>query len=179
MKPLWLVLAAIVALAAFGLELRAAPEQTAELAEFSWLAGTWQGMWGPRTAEQAWTFPASGAMSGTMQVSEHGKSFVTELFLLSQDDSSIELKMRHFTGNLTPWQGTEPAVLTLSSEDKDVPAFVNSSGGEPRRITFKRLDADHYLFRSEVASGENDAQITEIVFHRIRQAPAPNRKSGL
>jgi len=118
-------------------------------------------------------------MSGTMQITERGKSLVTELFLVSQDDSSIELKMRHFTANLTPWQETEPAVLTFSSDDKDGLAFVNSSSGEPKRIVFKRLDADHYLFRSEVAPGENSAQITEIVFHRVRQAPPVNRKPGL
>ena len=118
-------------------------------------------------------------MSGTMQITERGKSFVTELFLLSQDDSSIELKMRHFTANLTPWRETEPAILTFSSDDKDGLAFVNSNGGQPKRIVLKRLDADHYVFRSEVAPGENNAQITEIIFHRIREASPPNRKPGL
>jgi Domain of unknown function (DUF6265) len=199
MKPLWLLLAAIAAAALPGAYLRAAPiakpssassqnkpigrspapAQTVELTDFSWLAGTWQGTWGPRTVEQAWTFPASAAMSGTMQITERGKSFVTEIFVVLQDDSSIELKTRHFTANLTPWEKTEPSVLTFSSEDKDGLAFVNSSGGEPKRIVFKRLDADHYVFRSEVAPGEDNAQITEIVFHRLRQAPLANRKSGL
>lgn len=198
MKRLWLVLAAVAAAGLMGADLHSAPGvrrwsawnqkkaaaqspgpgQISELADFSWLAGTWQGAWGPRTAEQAWTFPASGSMSGTMQITERRKSFVTELFLLSQSDSAVELKMRHFTATLTPWQGAEPAVLTFSSEDKDGLAFVNSSGAQPERIVFKRLDADHYILRSEVAPGENNAQVTEIVFHRIRQAPPVNRNSG-
>jgi hypothetical protein len=155
-----------------------APPQTAELADFAWLAGTWQGTWGPRTAEQAWTFPVSGVMSGTMQIMEHGKSFVTELFLLSQGPEGVELKMRHFTATLAPWQGAEPAVLAFGGQTQDGLAFANSADGEPSRLVFKHLDADHYVLRSEVAPGEKNAQITEIVFHRVRQAPPANRKAG-
>src|SRR5579864_3885212 len=54
--------------------------QGPQLADFAWLAGTWQGSWGPRTAEQAWALPASGVMTGVVQISENGKSLVTELF---------------------------------------------------------------------------------------------------
>jgi hypothetical protein len=69
--------------------------------------------------------------------------------------------------------------MTLAGEDKDGLAFVNAADGQPSRLVFKRLDGEHYVLRSEVAPGQSNAQVTEIVFHRVRQAPAVNHKSGL
>src|ERR1700686_3843125 len=37
----------------------AAPLPKATLADFAWLAGRWQGVWGPRIAQQVWMPPKS------------------------------------------------------------------------------------------------------------------------
>jgi len=57
-----------------------APPPKAALADFAWLAGRWQGSWGPRVAQQVWTAPKAGVMMGTFQLVENDKTLVLELF---------------------------------------------------------------------------------------------------
>src|SRR5208337_3052418 len=110
-----------------------APASKPTLADFSWLAGRWQGTWGPRVAQQTWTAPKAGVMLGTFQLAEGGKTLVLELFTLVEDAEGIKLYLRHFTPSLTPWEKPGPTTLDLQTADAKSIVFVNPADGEPKQ----------------------------------------------
>jgi Domain of unknown function (DUF6265) len=154
----------------------ASPHPTARLADFAWLAGQWQGTWGPRIAVEAWTPPTSDTMLGSFQLSENGKTLVLEVFTLTEDAGKIKLYIRHFTPLLAAWEKQNPAALDLLSADSKTAVFDNPANGEPKVVTIVRLDSDTYVSRFEVAAGKGDPQITEIVYHRQVNGP-PSKRS--
>ena len=74
------------------------------LADLAWLAGRWQGSWGPRVAQQVWTAPKAGVMMGTFQLAEDDKTLVLELFSMVEEPEGITLHLRHFTSSLVAWE---------------------------------------------------------------------------
>lgn len=142
------------------------------ISDFSWLAGRWIGKWGPRTAEQDWMPPHAGLIVGTFRLLEDGGTLVIELSALAQKNNGIELRFRHFTPALVPWEKSDPTVLTLHSLDSKRAVFENSVNGQPKRALFIRVDPDTYISRSEIDSAGGTTKVVEITFHRQIAAPA-------
>jgi hypothetical protein len=149
----------------------ATPKPT--LAQLSWLAGRWQGAWGPRVAQQVWTAPRAGVMMGTFQLAENNKTLVLEVFTVTDGGEGIKFSLRHFTPSLVAWEKTGPIVLNLASADAKSIVFENPVDGQPKRTTLTRVDADTYISRSEVIPDKGDPQVTSITYHRQKEPPPP------
>jgi Domain of unknown function (DUF6265) len=145
------------------------------LGEFAWLAGRWQGAWGPRVAQQTWTAPKAGVMMGTFQLEENDKTLVLELFTVVEEPDGIKFHLRHFTPSLVAWEKPGPTVLELESADAKSIVFDNPIDGQPKRTTITRIDADTYISKSEVIPEKGDPQITEITYRRQKDALPPKR----
>lgn len=151
----------------------AAVQAKPTLNDFAWLAGRWQGAWGPRVAQQMWMPPKGGVLSGTFQLVENDSTLVIELFTLVQKPDGIKLYFRHFTPALAPWETSTPTVLNLASSTPKSIEFDNPVGGEPKRAIIRKIDADTYISRSEIVPEKGDTQIIEITYHRQKSiAPA-------
>lgn len=151
----------------------AAVQAKPTLNDFAWLAGRWQGAWGPRIAQQVWMPPKGGVMSGTFQEVENDSTLVIELFTMVQKPDGIKLYFRHFTSTLAPWEASTPTVLNLTSSTPKSIEFDNPVDGEPKRAIISKIDADTYVSRSEIVPEKGDTQIVEITYHRQKQiAPA-------
>jgi hypothetical protein len=150
----------------------AAPKTS--LSDLAWLAGRWQGTWGPRIVQQEWMPPKAGVMLGTFQLVENDETLVIELYTMVEKASGIELYLRHFTAKLAPWEKSAPTVLNLASANPNVVVFENAVNGQPRRSIFRRVDADTYVSRSEIVPDKGDTQVVEITYHR-QKAVAPPR----
>ena len=151
----------------------AAVQAKPTLNDFAWLAGRWQGAWGPRVAQQTWMPPKGGVMSGTFQEVENDSTLVIELFTLVQKPDGIKLYFRHFTPTLAPWETSTPTVLNLTSSTPKAIEFDNPVDGEPKRAIIRKIDADTYVSRSEIVPEKGDTQIIEITYHRQKEiAPA-------
>jgi len=148
--------------------------QKMTLADFTWLAGRWQGTWGPRVAQQVWAPAKAGVMTGTFQLTENDKTLVLELFTLVEAPDGINLYVRRFTPALAAWEQAGPAVLHLTSLDPKTAVFENAGDTQPRRAVFRRLDADTYVSRSEVAPESGTPRVTEITYRRQKE-PRPSR----
>jgi hypothetical protein len=190
-NTLYIVLAGSLAIAQFPVRLKAqqpigtgtqvtpdqrapqAPASKTTLADLSWLAGRWQGTWGPRLAQQTWTAPKAGVMLGTFQLAEGDKTLVLELFTLVEDSDGIKLYLRHFTPSLTPWEKSGPTALNLETADAKSIVFVNAVDGEPKQDIITRIDTDTYVSRSEIVPDKGDPQVTEITYHRVFDGPPP------
>jgi hypothetical protein len=151
------------------------PQAAPNLGEFAWLAGRWQGTWGPRVAQQVWTSPKAGVMMGTFQLAENDKTLVLELFTVVDGPDGIKFRLRHFTPSLVAWEKPGPTILDLSSADAKSIVFENPVDGQPKRTTITRVDADTYILKSEVVPEKGDSQTTEITYHRIKDAPPAKR----
>ena len=151
------------------------PPAVPNLGQFAWLAGRWQGMWGPRVAQQVWTTPKAGVMTGTFQLAENDKTLVLEVFTVVDGADGIKFRLRHFTPSLVAWEKPGPTVLDLSSADAKSIVFENPVDGEPKRTTITRVDVDTYILKSEVVPEKGDPQTTEITYHRVKDAPPPKR----
>jgi hypothetical protein len=151
------------------------PPAKPNLGEFAWLAGRWQGTWGPRVAQQVWTTPKAGVMMGTFQLAENDKTLVLELFTVVEGPDGVKFRLRHFTPSLVAWEKPGPTVLDLSSADAKSIVFENPVDGQPKRTTITRVDADTYILKSEVVPEKGDPQTTEITYHRVKDAPAAKR----
>jgi hypothetical protein len=145
------------------------------LGDLSWLAGRWQGTWGPRIAQQVWTPPRAGVMLGTFQLAENDKTLVLEFVTLVAGPDGIKFHLRHFTPSLVPWEKPGPTMLDLAGADPKIIVFENPSDGQPKRITITRLDADTYISRSEIVPRLGDPQVTEITYHRQKDFPPARR----
>src|SRR5271154_2653229 len=148
-----------------------APAPKVALADFAWLAGRWQGSWGPRVAQQVWTAPKAGVMMGTFQLAENDKTLVLELFTVVEDPDGIKFHLRHFTPSLVAWEKPGPTVLNLASADPKSIVFENPLDGQPKRTVITRVDADTYVSRSEVVPDKGELQVTEITYHRQKETP--------
>jgi hypothetical protein len=150
-----------------------APQAKPTLADFAWLAGRWQGTWGPRIAQQVWMPPKGGVMSGTFQLVENDTTLVIELFTLVQKPDGIKLYFRHFTPTLVPWETSAPTMLKLASSTPKAIEFDNLVDGEPKRAIIRKIDADTYISRSEIVPEKGDTETIEITYHRQKEiAPA-------
>src|SRR5271154_1142266 len=152
-----------------------APAPKVALADFAWLAGRWQGSWGPRVAQQVWTAPKAGVMMGTFQLEEDDKTLVLELFTVVAEPGGIKFHLRHFTPSLVAWEKPGPTVLNLVSADAKSIVFENPLDGQPKRTIITRVDADTYVSRSEVVPDKGDLQVTEITYHRQKETPPARR----
>jgi hypothetical protein len=146
------------------------------LADFSWLAGRWVGKWGPRIAQQVWMPPNSGVIAGVFQLSENGRTLVIELFTISSTPQGIELRVRHFTSALTPWE-TRPSLLNLKSVGPKSILFENADNGQPKSWLMKRTGPDAFVQRFEIVSQQGQQQVAEIAYQR-EPAPTQARRSS-
>jgi hypothetical protein len=151
------------------------PPAKATLADFDWLAGHWQGSWGPRIAQVSWMPPKSGVMLGMLQITEDDKTLVTELYSIVQTPTGIELHVRHFTPSLVTWEKSDAIVLNLLATDGRSIAFDNAVNGQPKSVLIRRIDGETYTSQSEIAPEKGDLQVVEIIFHRQREVP-PSRR---
>jgi hypothetical protein len=149
-----------------------APKAT--LSQFAWLAGHWQGQWGPRLAQQVWMPAESGTMVGVFQLSENTQTLVVELYTIISTPRGIELRIRHFTPSLTAWEKS-PTVLNLKSSDAKSIVFENPDNGQPKNWLMRRTGADTFVARFEIVREKGQQQVAEIVYHRQPAATAPNR----
>ena len=143
------------------------PVRKFSLADFAWLAGQWQGQWGPRSVEQEWTPAKAGMMVGVYRVIESDRTLVVEILALSESAGGIEYRIRHFTPGLAPWEKSgSSTLLNLVTMDAKRVVFENPVNGQPKQAILDRVDEDTYVSRSEIAPLEGDAQVVSITFHR-------------
>jgi Domain of unknown function (DUF6265) len=149
----------------------AAAQAKPTLADFAWLAGRWQGVWGPRIAQQVWMPPKGGVMLGMFQTVDNGATLVIELFAIVERPNGISLYFRHFTPTLEPWETSKATLLRLASSTPKAIEFDNPVNGQPKRAIIRKIDADTYVSRSEIVPDKGgDTQIVEITYHRQKVA---------
>jgi hypothetical protein len=123
----------------------------ASLEDASWLVGSWTGTAFDKQFEETWNPPSAGSMVGLFKVyDDEGVSFY-EILLLTGDEGTLSLKVRHFNADFTAWEDKGDFVnFQLVKLDDDGLHF----GG----LSFYRRDEDNIDAYIVLKSGD---EITE------------------
>ena len=89
------------------------PDETrpaATLDDASWLVGSWSGTAFGEEFEAVWNAPSAGTMVGLFKLyGDDGVAFY-EILLLSVEDGTLSLKVKHFSADFTAWEDKEDYV---------------------------------------------------------------------
>jgi hypothetical protein len=90
------------------------------IADFAWLAGSWEGRMtgGSGIAEVIFAKPNAGVITGVMRLIDGGKVVVVELITLVDTPRGVEMRFRHFS----------PALEAYETERKQTMRLVTSDG---------------------------------------------------
>lgn len=100
----------------------------ATLGDAAWLAGSWGGTAFGKRFEEHWNPPSAGSMVGLFKVfDDEGVSFY-EIMLLTVDEGTLSLKVKHFNADFTAWEEKEKFVdFRLVKLDDDALHFAGLS----------------------------------------------------
>ncbi len=92
----------------------------ATLDDARWLVGSWTGTAFGQRFEEVWNPPTAGSMVGLFKLyGDDGVAFY-EILLLTVDDGTLSLKVRHFNADFTAWENKDEFVnFRLVSFDED------------------------------------------------------------
>jgi len=119
----------------------------ATLEDASWLVGSWTGKAFGKQFEEVWNPPSAGSMLGLFKVyDDEGVSFY-EILLLTVDDGTLSLKVKHFNADFIAWEDKGDYVnFQLVKLDDDALHF----GG----LSFYRRDENNIDAYIVLKSGE-------------------------
>ena len=120
----------------------------ASLEDASWMVGDWKGTAFGKQFEEIWSAPSAGSMLGMWKLfNDEGVDFY-ELMLLSVEDGSLSLKVKHFSKEFVAWEDKPDFVnFKLVKKEADALHFAG--------ISFYRRDADHIDAYIVMRNGED------------------------
>ncbi len=100
----------------------------ATLDDASWLVGSWSGTAFGQNFEEVWNPPSAGTMIGLFKLyGDDGAAFY-EILLLSVEDGTLSLKVKHFNPDFSAWEDKEDYVtFRLVKIDDDALHFGSIS----------------------------------------------------
>ncbi len=108
----------------------------ASLEDAAWLAGSWTGTAFGKRFEEHWNPPSAGSMVGLFKLFDDEGVSMYEILLLTVDEGSLSLKVKHFNRDFTAWEEKGDFVnFRLVKKEENALHF----GG----ISFYRRDADN------------------------------------
>ena len=132
----------------------------ATLEDASWLVGSWTGTGFGQRFEEVWNPPSADSMVGMFKLmNDDGVSFY-EILLLTVDDGTLSLKVKHFNADFTAWEDKADYInFRLVAKEEDALHF----GG----ISFYRRDADTIDGYIVMRNGDS---VTEhhLEYHRVK-----------
>ena len=147
-------------------ETRTAPADhaaaAATLDDMNWLVGQWVGTGiNDNPAMESW-LPATGnVMVGTfVQAGDDGNVMFSEILYLTENEGSVELRLKHFTGDLISWEEREEMLTFRLVAMEECAAYF-------RGLTL-RCDGEDGLLAAVRMSG-GDGEVNELVFRFVRQ----------
>ena len=77
---------------------------TATLEDAAFLVGSWTGTAFGERMEETWSAPTGGSMVGTFKLFDGDKPAMYELMLLTVEDGTLSLKVKHFNADFSAWE---------------------------------------------------------------------------
>jgi hypothetical protein len=109
--------------------------------DLGFLKGVWQSQDGQTSGEERWTLTAANTWSGSAwEAKGETLAFAEALSILTVEDGSVEMHLRHFDGALNrAWEDKDhPMIFRLASCDKRSAVFDGTGDKAGEHITYRR-----------------------------------------
>lgn len=136
------------------------------LDDLGWLVGRWTAeLDGGQVAEEVTTPAAGGAIVSTFRVTKGDATVTLELVVYTMTEDGLEMRFRHFSADLKPWEEA-PIVMRLASREGNDWHFVNTGKGGPRRSLLRLQEDGRMYFRAEL-EGPSGMKVLEITMQKV------------
>jgi hypothetical protein len=142
--------------------LRLSPEQkspAATIADMEWYAGRWTGTGLGGSNEEVWSPPRAGTMMGMYRMIKDGKPVLYELLLITEENGSLAIKLKHFHADLRGWEERDASVRFPLVAKRDGRIYFDG-------MTFERSGADKV--KVYLAIEQKDGKVHEETFEYSR-----------
>lgn len=147
-----------------------APFASVTVADFAWLAGSWQGEVQGSFVEELWSTPAGGGLMGMFRWMNGGRDGTLAMYELLSLEPGAEgpiLWLRHFNPKLVGWEDKEGAIaFHLVAYKPGEATFDNRDPEKPARITYRREGGDRLISLLERKAQDGKPTVTEFVYQR-------------
>ena len=93
---------------------------TAGLQGLAWMAGEWQATRGEDILEERWSSPVGNSLIGTFRwIKSGGRVWMFELMTFTVEGEDVIFRLRHFSGEMVPWEGPEKEAALLQTDQTD------------------------------------------------------------
>jgi len=79
----------------------------ATLSQLNWLVGYWKGEGFGSECDEIWTPQIDNTIHGIFRYAKEGKTNFTEYLVIEEQDSTLLLKLKHFSKDLSAWEEKE------------------------------------------------------------------------
>lgn len=107
----------------------------ANLSDIAWLAGYWQGEGLGGVIEENWSPPLGNSMTGTFKLITEGQDAFYEFFIITVEDESLILKLKHFNPDMSGWEGKNDFVTFRLVKIEEKTTYFSG-------LTYNLLDDD-------------------------------------
>jgi len=154
---------------------RAGTAPAATVADFAWLAGSWEGHMPGATvvAEATYNAPRAGIITGMMRLTDQGKVLMIEFITLIDTPAGPELRFRHFNGQLDALETVFKQNFHLVKHATDRDEFENSvafdktlTSTEARNAIYTRHGADEFIGHSDIIDQNGRPDVIELTWRR-------------
>ena len=145
--------------------LRLSPDQKsppATIADMEWYAGRWTGSGLGGLNEEIWSPPRDGTMMGMYRMIKDGKPVFYELLLITEENGSLAIKLKHFHPDLRGWEERDASVRFPLVAKRDGRIYFDG-------MTFERIGADRV--KVYLAIEHKDGRVREETFEYSRTRP--------
>lgn len=145
-----------------------AAQKSATLADFSWLAGRWEGKLGALSAEQEWMAPKNSTMLGFFRLTNSEKTLIIELFTIRETPDGIVFYFRHFSPELVPQEKDEAYHLDLTKSDATTFRFDNPVNNQLKDAILTHGTDDSYISHGDITDSNGKPASIEVTYHRVK-----------
>jgi hypothetical protein len=142
--------------------LRLSPDQkspAATIADMEWYAGRWTGSGLGGLNEEVWSPPREGTMMGMYRMIKDGKPVFYELLLITEENGSLAIKLKHFHADLRGWEERDASLRFPLVAKRDGRFYFDG-------MTFERIGADRV--KVYLAIEHKDGKVHEETFEYSR-----------
>ena len=132
----------------------------ASLDDAAFLVGSWTGTAFGERMEESWSTPTGGSMVGTFKLFSGDEPAMYELMLLTVENGTLVLKVKHFNADFTAWEDKPDYVafrLVALGEDE-----LHFGGLSFYKLSDDRLDGYIVMRNGDEVSEQH------IVYERLR-----------
>ena len=152
-------------------------ERAPTIEDFAPIAGHWRTEAQGRVYEEIWLPPLNGQMTGALRSFDaEGKLLLLELITVSEIEGGLEYRLRHFDGEMAPWdsEAESPVILRGTRHVDGRTLFDEVEGADTLAGAIIDLGTPDRMSFILSFSKDQGGGAFRLTFERVGEASAPS-----